>query len=174
MMNQAQKRRSILIILILVSLYLLSRQFSKELYLVNNQGIVFKYAWGDTNQYVGNDLVELNCTIINQKKNTVNYLAHSCNGLEFFVVCDPDIYQVDPLIHCNVSYPIIRRLKAGDSLQFTTHLPVREGWEKLKNVGIDFRLVNKFMSLDSIKNHPSLIEDVSEYEVKKGNIIWQR
>ena len=50
MMSQVQKRRSILIILILVSLYLLSRQFSKELYLVNNQGIVFKYAWGDTNQ----------------------------------------------------------------------------------------------------------------------------
>jgi hypothetical protein len=140
--------------------------------LVDNNGIEFKYALGDTTKFGGNSLIEINCIVSNNSDKKINYLHQTCNGLEYYIVFNSDSYEVMPMMNCNGTWAMISILKKGEKLEFNTHILKLKNSKPLEDIGLDFRALDNFVTLDTLQEHPEYIEKIYRAEADKNNIIW--
>ncbi len=145
-----------------------------EIQLLTNQEVVFRYVLGDTVPYGEHHLITATCTLINNSARDMLYLRGSCNGLESFLISDPYPYKIIPLINCNASWPVISKLRAGDSLSFSTNLLQSKGVKTLQNLGLDFRVVDRFVPSETLRENPKIVERVYRAETNPANVIWPK
>lgn len=139
-----------------------------------HKGLVFKYELIDTNVFRENSYLKIKCTLTNETDVDVNFLCQSCNGLEYYLVSNPKSYVVMPLMHCNATWPMIVKLPARDSLMFRTQILKLKDSEPLENIGLDFRIVDKFIPFDTLREHPLLVEKIYRAKTEEKNIIWNK
>ncbi len=136
------------------------------------KGIQFQYELGETSSFGENYMMKISCQVSNNTNHEINYLCQSCNGLDYFLVINPNSYKVAPMLNCNVTYPIIKKMKANSSIEFKTQLLKFKDAEPLENVGLDFRIVDRSISFDNLNKSPELIERIYRAKTDEKNVIW--
>lgn len=138
----------------------------------SNTDIRFICTLDDTKEYGDNFLIDLSCVLVNESEKDVNYICESCNGLEYFVVTQPDNYETMPDMNCNASWGMTAQIKAGDSIEFKTHLLKFKDALPIRKIGLDFRVVDQLIPFEETKNQPELIKDVYHAKTEDKNILW--
>lgn len=137
-------------------------------------GITFNYKLGDTIEFGENHLININCSVKNTTKNDVNYLCQSCNWLDYYLTIYPPKYEVAPNLCCNVTYPMIGKLTAGDSLKFTTRILKFKNASPIESVGLDFIVVSQYIPFDTLGKHPELIEEIYRAKTHRENVVFAK
>lgn len=145
---------------------------NESIFLIENTGIEFEYEIGNTTKYGKNFLVDIKCIVKNKTNNEINYLNQSCNGLEYSLVLESNLHKVMPQFHCNATWTMINKIKTRDSLEFNTRILKTKHSESLGNIGLDFRVVNRFISLETLKKYPKIVKKVYQQAIEEKNIIW--
>lgn len=145
-----------------------------NVYLFDNKGLNFESKLGDTTEFGENLMIEIKCKLTNKTDRDINYLCQSCNGLDYYLILKPDTYEVMPFLNCNATYPMIGVLNKGDSLIIKTQILKLKGSARLEKVGLDFRVVDKFIPFDTLREYPERIEKIYHEETEEKNIIWSR
>ncbi|GAB5399408.1 MAG: hypothetical protein Aureis2KO_09930 [Aureisphaera sp.] len=144
----------------------------QQVKLLKNTGIQFQYALQDSSKVGPLSYIGISCMVVNRTKADIWYLVDSCNGLEYFLESIPETYTPIPLMNCNASWPMISSLKMGDTLHFTSRLFLETGAPKLKNVGLDFRVVDRHIPFKILKEHPDLVKEVRSANTFPVDILW--
>lgn len=137
-----------------------------------NSNIKFYCTLGDTTKFGDNFMIDIKCVVKNNSKDDVNYLSQSCNGLDYYIVLKPDSYKIMPFINCNGTWAMIKELKSGDSIEIKTQIFKYKDAETIEKIGLDFRIVNQFISFETLLDYPELIEEIYLAETIEKNIIW--
>ena len=144
-------------------------------HLSSNEGISFHYVINDTNQcpMFNYQCSHITCTVKNNNSYGVYFLQTTCNALEPYVV--DEYYKTGGaailLLQCNTNGPKIGTLPAGDSIVFTTL--IQTPLPNYNNcLGIDFRVVDRFLSVLTLVENRHLIKDVYGARTVASTIIW--
>jgi hypothetical protein len=147
---------------------------NKEVQLLENDGINFDYELGEKSNLGENKQIEINYTVKNNNEFDVNFIAESCNALDYFLRFKTEYFKIIPLVNCNATFPIIGRLKAKEEMLFTTHLLQIGGLNSEPVIGLDFRVVDKYIEYEKLLEQPEIIENVYQSSTTKNNIIWKK
>lgn len=66
----------------------------------------------------------------------------------------------------------IGQIKPGDSIEGKTRLLMFNNLGPIEKIGLDFRIVDEFISFDTLREHQELIEDVYLAKTDEKNITW--
>lgn len=115
-----------------------------------------------------NDIIEVNAVLFNDNIDTVYFLSSSCFGEQYSIQYDTSKFILNPLTHCQMSIPIIRKIAPKSKHIFQGHFKSVKKETKIKlgfdlyTVNENFILNNRILSEINIHNRP---ED-------EQNIIW--
>lgn len=139
---------------------------------VDNEGVGFEWGQIKTTEYGENFEIHIECLVTNHTDKEINYLCQSCNDLEFFLMPQPETYQVMPLMNCYMTWGIIKKLGPGESLSFSTQLLKLKDAEPLEKIGLDFRALDTFIPFDTLRDHPERIETIYRSDPDRDQVIW--
>jgi hypothetical protein len=82
-------------------------------------------------------LIQLEGEIQNNGAQTVYFMSESCNDMLDLFITDSSRIEVIPILFCEISEPVKRKIKSGSSYKFTATL-------KPKKIGMDYQIDLKF------------------------------
>ena len=117
-------------------------------------------------------MIDVRCVIKNNTDNEIYYMNQSCNGLDYYLILKPDSYSVSPLMNCNATWGMISKLNSQGSIKFKTQILKLRDSKPIENIGIDFRVTDKFIPFETLRKQPKIIEKVYRKKTEQKNIIW--
>lgn len=143
--------------------------------IISNEGLKFNYKILDTVYSEGLIFLGLECKLENTTKNNFIYLENDCDDIQMFLKIIPDYLAVIPTRICSHSRTTISKVKAYDSIIFTTNLMTNKGNSvNIENIGIDLRVVDRYISKDSIAKYRDYFDELSFKKMSDKNIIWSK
>lgn len=140
--------------------------------MIDNIGVNFEYELGETTKFGENFMIDIECVVTNETSEEIDYLNQSCNGLDYYLIIRPDSYKVMPLINCNATWAKINTLAPKDSIKFKTQILQFKNSDPIEKIGLDFRVVDKFIPFDTLRENPELVEMIYRSETQIDNVIW--
>ena len=151
-----------------------SKAKDEEIRIVSNHGVEFDFELKDTTEFGENFMIKLDYVIRNKSHKSLYYLNQSCNKLDYYLKIKPNNYKVSPFLHCNATNPIINELHENDSIERTTQILMLNNSDSIQNIGIDFRVVDRFAPFDTLYNNQEIILKSYRSKTDKKNIIWHK
>jgi hypothetical protein len=147
----------------------------EQLQAFSNPNLSFYYQLGNVSDFGdGYILTDLTCTLKNNTNIDINYLCQSCNELKHYLQFKPNLYLSFPAVNCNATFPEIKILKANDLIIFNTKVLQLKKTPIPENVGLDFRVVKKYIPFDELKDNNSLVQDIYNTETRETDVIWAK
>lgn len=107
-------------------------------------------------------------TLYNPNKDTVYFLATSCNGIVYCLEYDTAAFIAEPGIYCNASWPIVEKIPPNAKHDFLFYVNVLVITNQLK-LGFNFYEVGSSFNV----NDPKLsLGDAYRINRDHKNIIW--
>jgi hypothetical protein len=110
------------------------------------------------------DKFKLNCSLLNNNKDTVYLLTRTCDGLIYHLQFDTSRFDLFPLRYCNASFPVIEKLPPDSVLKFDAVISMK-GKQKSFRAGFDFIRVPP--DFDLKMDHVVLFR-----KKQKSRILW--
>lgn len=139
---------------------------------VPNDGVEFQCELGEIAKFGEHFSIDIECLVINNTDQEIHYLNQTCNQLEYYLVLVPETYEVMPWLCCNATYALISVLSPRDSVKFKTRIFVPNDSKHLEKIGLDFRVVDRFVPLDTLMDYPEMVESIYRAKTADEDIIW--
>jgi hypothetical protein len=94
------------------------------------------------------NLIEIHATLYNEREDTVYLLTSSCYGEQYSLEYDKSLLDLNSLINCNASFPIIIKIAPKEKHSFKSHFKPKVRVKKLK-LGFDFFEVSKDFTIEN-------------------------
>jgi len=139
---------------------------------VNNTGIVFFYELSDSIvKFDKKRITSLKYTVKNTKDTEVEYVSNSGSGLDRFLFPFPENNSIEPFFLCNASWPVIRKIAAGDSVESYTQISKPIGSAALEEIKLDFRMVETYFDFGQTNEKPKSLESIYRAKTDSLNLI---
>ena len=145
-------------------LYLIPNPHNPNNFEKINQDVKFDFTIKKSNDT--NQIIYINATLFNNNTDTIYFLSSSCEGDQYSLRFNNEKFDILSFIHCNVSYPRMRKIAPKGQYDFGTYIKYSDNETKIK-LGFDFYPVDKSIDLKAIS-----LANIHHREEGKQTIIW--